>query len=163
MLQGKHNKPKETKKLILRYLLGQTERVAEPRLGDYLKEKHDISDQKSIKKHLEELRESHCIGKSNEKGKPNFWSIEFPDNILKIVDEYEELLDDISKNPKITNKLFEETKPINHPEVRVFFENIIQFSPTFLKKILTQKYFDNFKKTWLESIPSPLISINFTY
>ncbi len=150
MLRGKHNKPKETKKLILKYILSQTDRVEEPRLRNFLKEEYNISDQKSIKKHLEELRNLGCIGKSQEEGLANIWTIEFPENVFKIVDEYKELLDDISKNQVIINKLFEETKPINIPEVRGFFESIIQFSPTFLKKILMPKYFDIFKKTWLE-------------
>jgi|GEM_PF-6883943 len=155
MLRGKHNKPKETKKRILKYLLSRLDTVEEPQIRNYLKEEYDISDQKSIKKHLEELRERGCIKKSQEEGLANIWSIEFPENVFKIVDEYAELLDDISKNQVIINQLFVENKTLNHPpEIRGFFENIIQFSPTFLKMILVRKYFDNFKKTWLEFNPT---------
>jgi hypothetical protein len=73
----------------------------------------------------------------------------------QIVENYEPLVLYFQKSQIVINQLFVENKILNHPpEIRGFFENIIQFSPTFLKMILVRKYFDNFKKTWLEFNPT---------
>ncbi len=63
--------------------------------------------------------------------------------------EESDIIKTLTKEDKFIS-IITDNKILNHPEIRSFFEKIIQFSPTFLKRILLYESFENFKKTWLQ-------------
>ncbi len=126
-------------------------------ITDLIGKNHDNStDRVHIHRALKNLKPylERALNQLDDQGKK--WTIrQHIETTRQIVEKYPSLILYLQKNPIIINQLFVENKTLNQtPQIRGFFENIIQFSPTFLKMILMQKYFDNFKKTWLEFNPT---------
>lgn len=115
MLRGQHNKPNVIKKEIIRYILTQPHETEEPALRDYLKEKYNIHEKKSISNHLEKLRQMGCIRKYEKPGLANCWRIENSEQIDKISKTYEELIPDLQKNDTILSMVANKHKKLVKP------------------------------------------------
>lgn len=83
---GMHEKPGEIKKSIFEYLLTQKNGIDEPTLRDFIKKKHQISENKTIKNHLKDLLNGGCVSKIETAGYANHWII---DNIIQLKNFYE--------------------------------------------------------------------------
>lgn len=93
--RGEHNKPRETKKAIIEYLIKQSAKginpsgmVDEPALRVYLKDKFGIGEPKNIKNHLKDLSKAGCIKKYVTLGSANKWLIDDIKQIRKIVETF---------------------------------------------------------------------------
>jgi Fe2+ or Zn2+ uptake regulation protein len=137
MIRGKHNKPGKTREIIIRYILDHLGETEEPLLREYLYKKHDISDQKTIKKHLEQLREMGYIKKHKKTGLSNRWKIDGMEGVCKIFEKFPELRQDLQKNDSVIEMLLHEHHQIlKEPKTQIYFKSFIEDSPKFLEMFL---------------------------
>lgn len=170
--RGIHNKPYETKKEIIRFLLNAPSGMSEePSIRDYLREKFDISEQKNIKIHLKELQKAGCIEKKGTPGLANIWLVNDIKQIKQIAEKYPSLISDLQKNSKVLTLLRRElpffkdvgdnygdlndlggmlyTESVN--DLRTIVMMKCELSQTFFKNyLLDESYFESFLEIWRE-------------
>lgn len=137
MIRGKHNKPGKTREIIIRYILDHINETEEPLLREYLYKKHDIGNEKTVKKHLEQLRKAGCIKKRERLGLSNLWRIDGIEEACKIFEKFPELRQDLQKNNVVINILLQKHRQIlKEPETQTYFKSFIEDSPKFLELFL---------------------------
>ena len=72
-----------TKKRILLVVLDHLEGIQEPFLRDEIKWKLDLGDNKGIRQHLMDLKETEFLDKEFELGKENIWRPKMDENTFK--------------------------------------------------------------------------------
>lgn len=149
--RGEHYQPQETKRKIIEFVLDYPNGIEEPTLRDYLRNSLNISEQKSIKLHLENLRKRGCLEKIKNSGFANIWTIKTADNIRSIISFLGEPFLPILQNKSLINtiitSLFFNMDKMKDPEYRKVhvwffgdmptkFNFILRYSPTFFNYVL---------------------------
>lgn len=99
--RGEHLQHGETKRTIIEYILSSPDFVTdEPDLRQFLRDKYDIREPKSIKILLNDLLQKKCITKEEKRGFSNKWSIT-ENNLEYIYHEFKDILSILQKNEKI--------------------------------------------------------------
>jgi len=136
MNRGEHNKPGKTKEIMVQCLLVSSDGLEEPVLRNFLHEKYDIRDQKTIKMHLEQLRKKGCIKKYEKTGLSNHWKIDKIEHFIKIFEEFPGLHADLQVNNLLINMLLQKHQSIlKEPDLK-YFKSFIEDSPKFLEIFL---------------------------
>lgn len=97
--RGEHEKPGIIKKSILSYLINYKNGIDEPTLRDYIKANERISENKTIKKHLDDLLKDNCLFKTENRGKANHWIINDIEHLQNIYKKYPEMLQLLIDSP----------------------------------------------------------------
>jgi hypothetical protein len=99
--RGEHLQHGETKRTIIEYILSIPDSIAdEPDMRQFLRDKYDIREPKSIKILLNDVLQKKCITKEEKRGFSNKWSIS-ENNLENIYHEFKDLLSILQKNEKI--------------------------------------------------------------
>lgn len=118
--RGDHNQPQETKRKIIEFVLDYPNGIEEPILREYLRNTLNISEQKNIKIHLEDLRKKGCLEKIENIGFANKWVIKDIKNIKNIINFFDFLpvLQQKSHAVTIIASLFFDELDMSTPELR---------------------------------------------
>lgn len=129
--RGDHNKPQETKRTIIEYVLNcDSGRIDEPTLRAYLKEKFGITESKNIKMQLKSLEKMGCIKKEETSGSANWWFIDNVEHLKQIIDYFKM----IPKNEHAINILAKQFFGDKYKHESYFFKEFVEWfknSPTF--------------------------------
>ncbi|AKB43046.1 MULTISPECIES: hypothetical protein [Methanosarcina] len=118
--RGDHLKRNEIKAGIIELIIGSNGAVSEPKIREILEKKYKIIDQKNIKNHLTDLKNSSCIVKIPAKsGFANYWDIKKIENLKNIrfkfpaiqLNKYEKSLDIVLKERALKETLFHVDSP----------------------------------------------------
>lgn len=149
--RGDHYKQNETKRKIIEFVLDYPDGVEEPRLREYLKDTLDISEQKNIKIHLEDLRKKGCLEKTERTGFANKWVVKDAKNLMNISQQFGESFLTVLQQKEYTTTLittlFFDMEKMNDPEFRkthnelfgdLFnkFKFMLKYSPTFFNYVI---------------------------
>jgi hypothetical protein len=137
MMRGQHGKHGKTKEIIIRYILNSSDGIEEKLLREYLDTNDNIIDSKTIKIHLEKLRQIGCIKKHKKAGFSNRWTIDKIDHIFKILENFPELSPDLRKSDTVINMLLQKHQPIlREPDSQKYFRTFVGDSPQFFEAFL---------------------------
>lgn len=125
--RGNHNKPKETKIAILKFLLDNLDGVDEPDLRIHLKETQDIIEQKNIKTHLKDLLKQGSLKKEGKRGLANRWSI---GDLKHLAISYEELIPALQKNERVLDRIINSSgflDDLRQDQKDILYHNLVTF------------------------------------
>lgn len=137
MIRGQHGKQGKTKEIIIRYILDGPDGLEETLLREYLDKNDNIVCPKTIKMHLEKLRQMNCIKKHKKAGFTNRWSVDNIDQILDILKNFPELSTYLRKSDIVINILLRKHSQIlKEPDSQKYFRTFVEESQQFFEAFL---------------------------